>query len=111
MRDINEKEGAMSNLSSLSIEKQSLEAHVDLCAERYKGLQEDIQGMSDRIDKLETDMTKRLDKVDDGIEEIKKTLASKETSALKTLVTLAVSAITALMGLSGGLLWYIITHR
>ena len=98
-------------MSSLSIEKQSLEAHVDLCAERYKGLQEDIQSMSDRIDKLENDMTRRLDKVDNGIEEIKNTLTNKETSALRTLVTIAASAITALLGLSGGLLWYIITNR
>jgi len=98
-------------MSSLSIEKQSLEAHVDLCAERYKGLQEDIQSMSDRIDKLESDMTRRLDKVDNGIEEIKNTLTNKETSALRTLVTIAASAITALLGLSGGLLWYIITNR
>lgn len=98
-------------MSSLSIEKQSLEAHVDLCAERYKGLQEDIKSMSDRMDKLEDGMTKRLEKVDDGIEEIKQTLTNKETSALRTLVTVAASAITALLGLSGGLLWYIITNR
>lgn len=98
-------------MSSLSIEKQSLEAHVDLCAERYKGLAEDIQGMSDRIDKLETDMTKRLDKLDDGIEAIKEKLTNKETSALRTLVTISISTITALLGISGGLLWYIILNR
>lgn len=98
-------------MSTLSIEKQSLEAHVDLCAERFAGLKEDIQSMSDRMDKLESDMTRRLDKVDNGIEEIKNTLTNKETSALRTLVTIAASAITALLGLSGGLLWYIITNR
>lgn len=98
-------------MSGLSIEKQSLEAHVDLCAERYKGLQLDIKGMSDRIDKLEADMTKRLDKLDTGIEEIKDSLMAKETSALRTLVFISISAITALLGLSGGLLWYIILNR
>lgn len=98
-------------MSGLSIEKQSLEAHVDLCAERYKGLQEDIKGMSARIDKLEADMTKRLDKLDTGIEEIKDTLTVKETSALRTLVLISISTITALLGISGGLLWYIILNR
>ena len=35
------------------IEKESLEAHVDLCAERYNGLHREISGLGKRMDKLE----------------------------------------------------------
>jgi DNA anti-recombination protein RmuC len=96
---------------ALSIEKQSLEAHVDLCAERYEGLRKDLENMSDRIDKMESEMTTRMDKLDSGIEDIKDKLSSKETSALKTLIAVGFSAIVGLIGVCGGLLWYIIMNR
>lgn len=88
---------------SLSIEKESLEAHVDLCAERYAR-------MADNIERIENDISSRMDRIEESIDEIKKTLSNKEASALKTLFTLGLSTITALLGISGGLLWYIITH-
>ena len=35
------------------IEKKSLEAHVDLCAERYKSMASNIQGLDKKVDRLE----------------------------------------------------------
>jgi len=96
---------------ALSIEKQSLEAHVDLCAERYEGLKKDLENMSHRMDRMESDMAARMDKLDDGIEEIKQSLSAKENSALKTLIAVGFSAIVGLIGVCGGLLWYIIQHH
>lgn len=98
-------------MASLSIEKQSLEAHVDLCAERYQGLKDNIEAMSDRIDKMESDMAVRMDKLDQGIAEIKESLVAKENSALKTLIAVGFSTVVGLLGVCGGLLWYIITHH
>lgn len=98
-------------MASLSIEKQSLEAHVDLCAERYQGLKDNIEAMSDRIDKMEADMAVRMDKLDQGIAEIKESLVAKENSALKTLIAVGFSTVVGLLGVCGGLLWYIITHH
>lgn len=95
---------------SLSIEKQSLEAHVDLCAERFAGLKEDLAAMSDRIGKLEQDMAKRMDKLENGIEEIKKTLTTKENSALRSLITIGIAIIASLLGTVGGLVWYVIVR-
>lgn len=40
-------------IQAQQIEKKSLEAHVDLCAERYKELNTTITQMNDRIDSLE----------------------------------------------------------
>lgn len=99
----------MANTTITDIEKRSLEVHVDLCAERFKDLRDDLEVMSDRISKLESDMATRMDKLEVIVTEIKDTLAAKETSALKTLIALGISIITALLGVSGGLLWYIIT--
>mgnify|MGYP000094051745 CR=1 FL=1 len=38
------------------IEKQNLEAHVELCAERYNNLEEKLDNLETRMDKLETHM-------------------------------------------------------
>lgn len=95
---------------SLSIEKQSLEAHVDLCAERYKGLQEDLASMSDRIEKLENGMNKRMDKIETSVTEIKDILTKKETSALRSLITIGLAVIASLIGTVGGLVWYVVTR-
>ena len=88
----------------MSIEKQSLEAHVDLCAERY-------MHMADRIERLENDIGKRMDTLEGMLKEIKDGFAKKEESALKTMFAVGLRAITALLGISGGLLWYIIIHQ
>ena len=95
---------------SLSIEKQSLEAHVDLCAERYAGLKEDLAAMSDRIEKLEDGMTKRMDTLENRVTEIKEILTKKETSALRSLIAIGLAIIASLIGTVGGLVWYVVTH-
>ena len=104
---------------SLSIEKQSLEAHVDLCAERYAGLKDDLaamagrietleDGMTKRMDKLEDGMTKRMDKLETSVTEIKDILTKKETSALRSLITIGLAIIASLIGTVGGLVWYVV---
>ena len=38
------------------LEKQNLEAHVDLCSERYKGLHDRLTAIEDRLSKISEDM-------------------------------------------------------
>lgn len=38
---------------STDIEKKSLEAHVELCAERYRSLDERLDGFNNKIEKVE----------------------------------------------------------
>lgn len=38
---------------STDIEKQSLEAHVELCAERYNNLDRRLNGLDDRMGRME----------------------------------------------------------
>jgi len=40
--------------SPTKIEKVNLEAHVELCAERYNNLEEKLDNLEERMDKLET---------------------------------------------------------
>jgi hypothetical protein len=66
----------MSNLVTTSLEKESLEAHVDLCALRYQNLD------------------KRLNTVEEKIEEVHKDIKLGNASLIKVIVG-AASTITA----------------
>ena len=43
-------------MSTTELEKQNLEAHVDLCAERYKGLHDRLSAIELRLAKMNEDM-------------------------------------------------------
>lgn len=74
------------------MERQSLEVHVDLCAERF-------ENMDNRMGLVEN----RLAKVETIVSDIKQLLIEKETMAYKKLIGIGVgiigSLLTALMGL------------
>ena len=46
----------MSDLPTTNLEKESLEAHVDLCALRYKNLDERLSNVEDKIDEVHKDI-------------------------------------------------------
>lgn len=48
----------MSDLPTTNLEKESLEAHVDLCALRYKGLDERLNRVESKIDEIHEDIHK-----------------------------------------------------
>ena len=43
-------------ISTADLEKQNLEAHVDLCSERYKGLHDRLSAIELRLGKMNEDM-------------------------------------------------------
>ena len=43
-------------MSTTDLEKQNLEAHVDLCSERYKGLHDRLSAIEIRLSKMNEDM-------------------------------------------------------
>ena len=77
-------------------ERESLEAHVDLCAERYE-----------RMDEKMNTMEKRLETVESIVSEIKNMLIEKETMAYKKLVGLGIGVIGSLLTALLGLIIYI----
>jgi hypothetical protein len=84
------------NTQIYSNERESLEAHVDLCAERYN-----------RMDEKMVTMEARLVKVETIVSEIKNMLIEKETLAYKKLIGIGVGVIGSLLTTLVGLVIYI----
>ena len=80
-----------------NIEKESLEAHVEICAQRYDAL-------DGRMDQVE----KRLDIVEQTLQEIKNLLVSKETQAYRKLISIGVAVIGTLFSTIIALILYIL---
>jgi predicted nucleic acid-binding Zn-ribbon protein len=72
--------------SSTDIEKKSLEAHVELCAERYANLE-------NKLDSLET----RMDKMEKYILEIRNSLSGSENNQFKTIIAVGTTLMGALV--------------
>jgi predicted nucleic acid-binding Zn-ribbon protein len=72
---------------STDIEKKSLEAHVELCAERYKNLEDKLQNLDARMGKIEG-----------LIVDIKNAIASSPNESNKTLITIGTAIVAALIG-------------
>ena len=53
----NLKSEIINYMSTTDLEKQNLEAHVDLCSERYKGLHDRLSAIQVRLAKMNEDMT------------------------------------------------------
>lgn len=73
-------------LSTTDIEKKSLEAHVELCAERYANLE-------NKLDSLES----RMDKMEKYILEIRNSLSGAENSQYKTIIAIGTTIVGALV--------------
>ena len=73
------------------IEKKSLEAHVELCAERYSSLETKLNNLDTRMDKLES-----------HIVDIKDSIQGVSNNNSKTIITIGLSIfgviLTALLG-------------
>lgn len=73
--------------STTDIEKENLEAHVELCAERYKQLETKI-----------VDLDKRMGVVETYLVEIKDSIAEKSGDGNKTLIAIGTSVLVAMFG-------------
>ena len=93
-------------MSTTELEKQSLEAHVDLCAERYGHLEQELKALQQAT--MATNQ--RLDRLEEMIEKISNKLTEKENTALKSIIKVAGTLILTLLGTLGGVMWYLITN-
>jgi chromosome segregation ATPase len=94
-------------MSTTELEKQSLEAHVDLCAERYGHLEQELKNLQQTT----TATNSRLDRLEEMIKKISDRLTEKENSALRTIIKIAGTIIVALLGTLSGVMWYVITSN
>ena len=77
-------------------EQTSLELDVELCAERYKNLDDRLCSLDDRMGKLETLIT-----------EVKSAIASVPNESNKTFIAIGTTVLGALIGVIGTLVIHI----
>ena len=75
------------------IEKKSLEAHVELCAERYSSLDQRLDNLGDKINRVE-----------DCVEDIKEMMAAHVEKHNDRLIAWGVGIIGILIGTIGWLM-------
>ena len=80
-------------MSTTRIEKENLEAHVELCAERYDALETKLDTVEEKVSSLET-----------SVGEIKDMITHLDRCRSTQLITWAGTAITMLIGVVGWLL-------
>ena len=68
------------------IEKKSLEAHVEICAERYSNLETKLDNLENRMDKIEL-----------HIVDIKDSLGKYSGDSNKTIITIGTAIFVALL--------------
>ena len=77
----------------MSLENENLEAHVDLCAERYQRLEEKYQLLKDTIDKSNTVIHERISKMKDSMDEMKALSIEQHFKLNRIIITTAVAVI------------------
>ena len=80
------------------IEKQSLEAHVEICAVRYSNLETKLQNLEHRMDKLEGYLVSIKESLDEKLE-------GRGKQSVSIIVTILSVTLTALLGILGHLLF------
>ena len=75
-----------SDIMSTNIEKQSLEAHVELCAERYE-----------KLDNKLTIVEKKVEKLEEHIVAIRESLAGSGDKQSKQLIAIGTAIISVLL--------------
>jgi len=80
------------------IEKQSLEAHVEICAVRYSNLETKLNNLEHRMDKLEGYLVSIKDSLDEKLE-------GRGKQSVSIIVTILSVTLTALLGILGHMLY------
>ena len=87
-------------------ENTSLEMHVELCAERYRRLQEKISMVEDRLGDIHGDFASFKTDNQKNLSDIKNLLSNAKDEKFKIMVTSTATVIVGLLAMLG----YVITH-
>lgn len=80
------------------IEKESLEAHVEICAVRYSNLETKLSNLEQRMDKLEGYLVGIKDSLDEKLE-------GRGKQSVSIIVTILSVTLTALLGILGHMMF------
>ena len=87
-------------------ELTSLELHVELCAERYKRLEEKIGYVEESLDRIHADFSSFKTDNQKNLSEIKNLLGGAKDEKFKIMVTSTATIVVGLLAMLG----YVITH-
>jgi len=93
-------------MSTIDSTEARLSTHEQVCAERYKALENRMDNIEDRVDAISADLKELKTTNDTQFNEIKSMLTHAKDEKFKTMVTVAGSIIVGLLGLLG----YIVVH-
>lgn len=95
--------------TTTDIEKKNLEAHVELCAERYKSLDGKLDSVERRVTQVEKKLDTKMNAVEAALDEIKRMIVSMQQKRNNQLISWGIGIITTLLSIIGFLAWQVIT--
>ena len=80
-----------------NIERDNLDAHVTVCAERYKRLEDKFNVLGDRLDSLVNDVSDMQRKQEKNMDELKELIQKSSDSRFKAVVAASATVVAALI--------------
>lgn len=90
------------SMSTRELEKKSLEAHVELCAERYESVERKLTSLEGRMDKIEEHIVEVKNKLTSSVN-------SNNLDSYKTIITIGTSVFGVLLTAVLGILVHLAT--
>jgi chromosome segregation ATPase len=90
----------------MSREEEDLSTHVSICELRYKGLQDQVNKVEGRFDKLESELGEFKAATSQALSDIKDLINNKQSSQMSTIITAGATVIVTLLSVLG----YLIVH-
>lgn len=89
-------------MSTKELEKKSLEAHVELCAERYESVERKLTSLEGRMDTIEEHIVEVKNKLTSSVN-------SNSLDSYKTIITIGTSVFGVLLTAVLGILVHLAT--
>jgi predicted nucleic acid-binding Zn-ribbon protein len=83
--------------SVYDIERENLETHVTLCAERYKRLEDKFQVLEVRLDNLSREVNEMKKSQQEDMEELKNIIQQGSDNRFKAMVAASATVVAALI--------------
>lgn len=87
----------MSDITTKS-ERESLEAHVDLCSQRYRFLEQKLEDIKKEFREDIKVVHDRIDRVKDSINDMRESSKQNHEKQNQIIITSAIAIVVALMG-------------
>ena len=84
-------------LVTTALERTNLEAHVDLCAERYRVLEEKVNNIDKRLDAMAENMYAFRDETRSSIQQMREENIKSNASANRIIITAAATVVAGVL--------------